>query len=493
MKLRTQDELIDSGRNLAFRLAWWFVAILILLITAINSAGPLHPDEYYQILEPASYWLGLTEIKQLPYEFGLQIRPWFQPFFAMVPMALGEWFGLTRAHTYALIRFSFALFVLGGVAFFVGSSGALSPQARELAKRYYFLVFFVPYLAVRTSSESFCLSLCLMALGFHGLFWRKRTHFYALLVGFFFGLSFVVRAQAVAFFIGYLFWLTFVARSIVNKDGLRSLASIGSGFVAAIGLGIVLDRIGYGTWVLTLVNYFNFNIVQGGAAKFGTEPWYFLIAEFAHTSLLKPLELIAIVAIFCFLMVKRRNLLTSLFLAFLVFNSLPAHKESRFIFPLFFFIPFFLFELWQLPWVQRLKHKRWLRVVVASVVVANAVFLLKRSLEAIRIQVLLAEEIEEMPAGPVCIESREKVPVYDYTNLTMQFLKGTDRHSLTYSDRCLTRPSLVIVDGAGKQHPSACHLSYAKPWWRELLLDLNIDMTVAARAPGAVQIWSCPP
>ena len=507
MNLSTEDNRISPKQIKCAGLVWSALSLFILILTAVRSAGPLHPDEYYQIIEFASYRLGHTQLSQLPYEFNLQIRPWLQPFFAMIPMYLGEWFGLNRADTYSLVRLCFALVMFGGLRFFLHcSANILSPQAMEMSRKYYFLVCFVPFLAVRTASESFCFSLCLFALGFHGLIFQSRNraglqkpiwaaHISATFTGLFFGLCFLARAQAVGFFLGYIAWVLFIEKIFWEKGKRQFLVTILLGFISAVCLGVVLDRIGYGTWTLTTFNFFNFNIIAGGASKFGVEPWYFLFLEFANTALLKPLEFIAIAAIASYLLIKRRSLLSCLFMAFLLINTLPAHKESRFIFPLLLFIPLFLFEALQFSWWQNFHKKRWVKFFVAIAVLLNFTALLKRSLEAVRNQVVMAQVLEELPAGEICIESEQETGIFDYTGLTMNFLKSRNDQVLTYATHCNSRPSIVLSTGTNFMKEGLfCRLQYAKPWWHEVVIrmDASAEIYPYLGARNAIQIWSCP-
>lgn len=59
------------------------IALLVLFVghtlAAYTSYGFHHPDEHFQILEWANYFVGFGSADHLPWEFAAQIRPWFQP------------------------------------------------------------------------------------------------------------------------------------------------------------------------------------------------------------------------------------------------------------------------------------------------------------------------------------------------------------------------------------------------------------------------------
>src|SRR5687768_2979446 len=67
------------------------MGVLLLLGVALRLLAmiwdpPLHPDEYYQYLEPA--WWHLTGVGLEPWEFREGVRSWFLPFYNGAWMAL---------------------------------------------------------------------------------------------------------------------------------------------------------------------------------------------------------------------------------------------------------------------------------------------------------------------------------------------------------------------------------------------------------------------
>lgn len=85
-----------SGELTAGRLVFW--GGLVTLLYAVLSTGVYHPDEHFQILEYAHMKLfGKPAPEQLPWEYGLKMRPGFQP---MIAYAVGKLllFEIGRAH-----------------------------------------------------------------------------------------------------------------------------------------------------------------------------------------------------------------------------------------------------------------------------------------------------------------------------------------------------------------------------------------------------------
>jgi phosphatidylinositol glycan class B len=104
--------------------------------------------------------------------------------------------------------------------------------------------------------------------------------------------------------------------------------------VAALALGALADRWGYGAWTFPPLGYVDVNLVQGVAARqFGHEPvlayLYLLPAQlfFAITVVL----MVAMVAMW---LRNSRHAVSWVTLPFVLGHVAIAHKEARFLFPL---------------------------------------------------------------------------------------------------------------------------------------------------------------
>jgi len=49
--------------------------------------------------------------------------------------------------------------------------------------------------------------------------------------------------------------------------------------VGTLLLSVGIDRLGYGRWVLSMWNFFRFNVVQGGSAIYGSHPWHWYLTQ----------------------------------------------------------------------------------------------------------------------------------------------------------------------------------------------------------------------
>jgi phosphatidylinositol glycan class B len=192
--------------------------------------------------------------------------------------------------------------------------------------RYLPLFGFLPYLFVRTSSETF--SAAFFAVGL-AVALGAKTAPRLMLAGLLCGLAFESRYQTGLMSLGLFAWLAVMAR--VRTAGLA--AFLGGGFVA-LAIGAVADHWGYGAWVFPPLSYVDVNLVQGVAAhQFGREP------VFAYLYLLPAQIFFAITLVLMAGMVamwlrNARHAVTWATLPFVLAHLLIAHKEARFLFPL---------------------------------------------------------------------------------------------------------------------------------------------------------------
>lgn len=301
----------------------------VTLVTAWFSVLFYFPDEHYQVLEFMSFKLGITPASELPWEFSARIRPWLQPLLyfliARPLLALGirDMFAIVF-----VLRLVTGLFSLVTLAVFVRA--VLPTIAGEAEKRafvrYLPLFGFLPYLFVRTSSET--LSAAFFALGL-ALTLGEKSARRLMLAGLFCGLAFECRYQTALLGAGLLAWLAVIARLRP-----RTLAAFVGGGLVALVLGTLADHWGYGVWSFPPYDYFHVNIVQGVAAKsFGREP-FFAYLYLLPAQLFFAITLVLMAAMAAMWLRNPRHAITWATLPFVLAHVLVAHKEARFLFPL---------------------------------------------------------------------------------------------------------------------------------------------------------------
>lgn len=305
------------------------ILAVVTVVTAWFSVTFYFPDEHFQVLEFMSFKLGLTPASSLPWEFGARIRPWFQPgvyyLIAKPLMALG----VTDMFTIVFIlRLLTGLFSLAALALF---ARAILPtmegeEEKRAFVRYLPLFGFLPYLFVRTSSETF--SAAFFALGLAAVLqWRTPSRLAS--AGLLCGLAFESRYQTGLLGLGLFAWLVVVAR-----ERAAPLAAFLGGGIAALAIGALADRWGYGAWTFPPLGYVDVNLVQGVAAhQFGREPaiayLYLLPAQIFFA-----ITLVVMAGMVAMWLRNPRHVVTWASLPFVLAHVAIAHKEARFLFPL---------------------------------------------------------------------------------------------------------------------------------------------------------------
>jgi phosphatidylinositol glycan class B len=261
---------VDDRPWLRILLLWLGAGLLLIVIAAVQSDGYHHPDEYFQTLEFAGAKLGRTPAQELPWEYVYRMRPWLQPgLYVALARALGS-MGVSDPFVWAL-GCRLVSGVLGWLAV-VGMALCcyrwfVEPAARRAAVICLCLAWFVPYLAVRTSSESLAGSCFVLGLGWliltstDGSRVSEPSSRLALsTVGFLFGLAFEFRYAVAVAVVAVVAWAVLVARLPA-----RRMAWLAPGLLLALALGACADRWGYGAWVFPPYQYLFRNLVEDRA------------------------------------------------------------------------------------------------------------------------------------------------------------------------------------------------------------------------------------
>ena len=302
---------------------------VVTVITAWFSATFYFPDEHYQILEFMSWKLGITPVSELPWEFSARIRPWLQPllyFLIAKPLILlgaGDMFTIVF-----LLRLATGLLCLGALLLFARAilPAIAGEEEKRAFVRYLPLLGFLPYLFVRTASET--MSGAFFAIGLALAIGEKSARRLAL-AGLFCGLAFECRYQLAFMGLGLFAWLAVIAKARPGK-----LAAFTGGGLCAVLLGALADRWGYGSWVFPPYDYFHANIVQGIAAKqFGSEP-VFAYLYLMPAQIFFAITLVLMAGMIAMWLRNPRHPLTWASLPFVLAHMAIAHKEARFLFPL---------------------------------------------------------------------------------------------------------------------------------------------------------------
>lgn len=349
----------------------FFIGILCLFIASFFSTGYHHFDEHFQILEFAGLKLGLTTASNLPWEYHYQMRPSLQPFIVVIIYQL---FGFLNIDNPFLITF-FLRILSGGLT--VLSLMLLYKvyynKISDMILRKWFLIllfslWFIVYIGVRFSSETW--SGLFFTIGFSSYFlFQRRTFLSYLTIGVLFGLSFLFRYQATFLIFGFFLWLL-----IIKKEYFTNLITVFLGFILVFSIGVLVDKWFYGEWTLTTWNYFAQNILENKVSSFGVEPWWWYIPESIVIGV-PPISLLLIVAFFLIAILKPKNPIVWSVIPFILIHSIIGHKEMRFLYPIFLFLPVIIIqgiEVLQNKYVQNLSSDKYMRGFIKLIFIVNA-------------------------------------------------------------------------------------------------------------------------
>ena len=324
--LKNSASLVFTGRKKYFILA---IVVIVFFITAYNSHGFYHPDEHYQILEFANAKLGLQSTETLAWEYRDQIRPTLQPLVCYFVFKILYVLNIVNPYNQAFcLRLLTALFAFIAIHFFVRNTKHLF-ENKAIQNGYsllsYFL-WFIPFLNVRFSSETWSGLFFLLALAFVLKKSSKKSSLFS--TGILLGLSFLFRFQIAFAILGLFLWLFFV-----NKTKIYSLVITSMGFLFVLMFGVCVDSWFYGNFVFTPWNYFYATILDHDAPDFGTSPWYFYLVKLISFPNIM-VGACFMLSIIILLIKTPQNIFLWCFIPFLFVHSLIPHKEERFIFPL---------------------------------------------------------------------------------------------------------------------------------------------------------------
>ena len=333
------------------RRAAWLVTggLAVVVASAWFNRGFLSYDEHFQILEFAWYKLGRAPVETLAWEFREQMRPGVQPLLAAWAAR-----GVEAVGVFSPFILAFLLRLVSGLlAVWVSLAVAtrVLPEVRNerlkitLVAGSLFL-WFLPFAHVRFSADNwggllFFAGLCLLldSVGESGAgdraIWRRDGRRGALgsvvaasAAGLLWGVAFNFRYQVGFSIAGAGCWLLFVRRA-----RLPVLAVVGLSFLMACAVCALADRWLYDAWVFTPYEYARANLVEGKAATFGVEPWWFYGGQML-LFLVPPFSIVLVGLLGAAAWYHRRHVLVWTTVPFLVGHSLIAHKEVRFLVPI---------------------------------------------------------------------------------------------------------------------------------------------------------------
>lgn len=323
-------------------IALMVVIVAVWGVTALRSHGYYHADEHYQIIEFAGWKLGTHDGDELAWEFHKQIRPALQPTICYFIISIAEYLDVKDPYTQAtLLRLLTAGLAMMVLFFF--ATHAIDYFGIGHKKAFFvacFLLWFIPFINVRFSSETWSGLTFMLCIGFILRYLKGGKSMQLPIAGLMAGLSFLFRYQAAILILSLVLWLL-----IVRRERVSAIKRFGVPVFLVILSGIAIDHWFYGEFTLTAWNYFRVNIIEDAAAGFGVAPWYdYIIYILKYPGL--PIGIVILLSFFLLLIRQPKNLLLWITLPFIAVHSALAHKEARFLFPVVNYIPALVFIAW---------------------------------------------------------------------------------------------------------------------------------------------------
>ncbi|WP_249158871.1 4-amino-4-deoxy-L-arabinose transferase [Bradyrhizobium tropiciagri] len=321
------------------------LALLLLLALAVRLPlafwpNTIHPDEIFQYLEPAWRMLGHDGIVTWEWRYG--IRGWFLPTLMAGPVALGDWVAPGGSGAFVVPRL---VAVLASLSIVVSawSFGARVSRTHAIVAAFVAAIWFeIVMLAPHTLSESIATALIVpAALMLTGAPSRTRL----LVGGAMLAIAFVCRFQyapATAVLVIGVCWRHW-----------RNLLPLIAGGVIALLVAAMIDlahgAVPFG-WLVANIEQ---NLLHDRAAGFGVSSMITYLSSFWITWSVAIVLLVAAI----WRGWRHAPLLLAMALTDILFHSLIAHKEYRFIF-LSVVLLMILAALGSADWVQSLRGKR---------------------------------------------------------------------------------------------------------------------------------------
>jgi len=350
----------------------FITGLAVYALAAFCSEGYHHPDEHFQILEFAGFKTGKSPAADLPWEFQEKIRPALQPAMAFGIIKSLNVIGLENPFTLALL-----MRLLGAVLTLLlyrrlsrmSAPEFSNEQSAKLLLLSAIFLWFMPYLAVRFSSENWAALSFLAAVAVIPGSGSRQGAGPTATAGFLLGLCFFFRFQMAFAIAGVSAWLLFRQRVPAAHFAFFVLGGLGGA-----ALGFAADYWFYGELVCTPWNYFQSNIIQGKASEFGVSPWWFYVPEFVVRAI-PPISVVLLGLAAIGLYRKPGHVFTWALVPFILAHIVVGHKEMRFLFPMVFPVLFLAAVGWE-SLAARWQNSKITKVILRLCLFVNAIALI---------------------------------------------------------------------------------------------------------------------
>ncbi len=430
-------KIIQEDRKLQLILLF---GLIVQVITSITAIGFSNFDQHFSVVEFSSYQLGHENAASYAFELGAKIRPTLQVylFSAFYNCCVG--IGITDPYT----QLTILRIIIGLLMFAVFNWIALFYFRNGERKILYYvllmlnLTWIFPY--TRTLYNSEMMSGLFFFWGLYLYDSRRNKHpsfLFLVLVGFTLSLSFYFRFQMGLAIAGLGIWFI-----LFDKNFLR-LVPLALGFIIGAAINIFLDYKFYHEFVISAYRYFQWNVVEGKSSEFGTSSFLKYIGLLLAVLVTPPFSVILFYYGLKTYFKKYNHPIFLPVLLFIIGHCLIAHKEERFLYPIFSALPLIVgFSLPDLisfygscrKWVRSLLKT----LLIISVVLNTILLILFTSIpysQTIYFSKILKNKFEGQPATVYCLirtpfETMSSIPIVFYRksapNLELKRIKDID-------------------------------------------------------------------
>lgn len=442
--------LIQKDRKLQLLL---LSMLLVQLITCISQLGFYQPDQHFQIIEFSSYQLKQPSSAQRVWEFAASIRPTLQVYLFSAYISFCQL--LTIHDPYVQLTI---LRISTGLVLFCFFTLMVFYYFRNANRKILYSVLFIlnfswvfPYTRTLFNSEM------ISSLFFFGTLllydWKKdkeQKFFFNFLIGFLFSVAFYFRFQMGFAIAGFGFWM------LLFEKKYNRIFPIATGFLIGVLLNTYLDYEFYHTLVFTPYKYFYVNITEGKAASFGTSSFLVYLAVLMAVATAPPLSIVLFYYGVKASLKKYQHPIFITVVFFIIGHCFVAHKEERFLFPIFNILPVLIG--WGIPdFINYYHHckkrvKYFLKSILVFSIVLNSILLVFVLFfpysQSVQFTYLLKNKFSAAPVTIYClsrnpfeIQSGSPVTFYQRSEANLNFIKLNRKDSLLH----LAKNSYVAI------------------------------------------------
>ena len=364
------------------------------------------------------------------------------------------------------LRLLTAILALTAIHFFIQSTKNKF-NSKSVQNGYYVLsyfLWFIPYLSVRFSSETWSGLVLLLSLALILKNPVKKSTFFT--IGILLGIGFLLRFQIAFAIVGLFLWLLFI-----NKTKIYSLIIVSIGFLLMVVFGTGIDSWFYGEFVFTPWNYFHTTIINNNSPSFGVSPWYFyLVKLFSFPSYFVGIPLV--LAIIALIICRPKNIYLWCFIPFLIAHSIIPHKEERFLFPMVYYAPVLLAMAYGLLYKfiqKRTVTKAVNYLLLLLFVVVNVIGLAVMSLTGpekgrLALTKYIYDNYRNRPVNMIFVSWANPYSPYHYTPIRFYYTNNIKQHNIKsleeLNDSLLIAgyENMLLVRNYDIQHPDAVTL-----------------------------------